>query len=116
MLAGAGSTIGVVDTPLSSTPSLRRVIRAKNLIHVHLISPDPAQEPDATFSIIHVNRHSLLVPGLHGAPERVFRLAVRDALELQRVLMQGLKGGGASKWLGIAAWYIAWRKRVQVAG
>ena len=114
MLAGASAKFGAVDNPLSSRPSLRRLIRAKNLIHVYLTSPDPAQEPDSTFTIIHVNRRSLLVPGLHGTPERVFRLRVADALELQRVLAQGLKGGGVTKWLKIAKWYVAWRKKVQV--
>jgi hypothetical protein len=107
--------MGVVDNPLSSRPSLRRLIRAKNLIHVYLTSPDPAQEPDSTFSIIHVNRRSLLVPGLHGTPERIFRLTVADAFELQRMLLQGLKGGRATKWLQVATWYVGWRKRVQVS-
>jgi hypothetical protein len=114
MIAGAAAKMGVVDNPLSSKPSLRRIISAKNLIHVYLTSPVPAEEPDSTFTIIHVNRRSLLVPGLHGTPERVFRLGVADALELQRVLVQGLKGGGATKWLKVAKWYVGWRKRVQV--
>ena len=100
--------------PLSSNPNLRRLIRAKNLVHIHLVSPDPVQEPNALFSLIHVSKQSLLVPGHHGTPERVFRLTVPDVLELQRVMGPALKRRRASEWLKIARWYLNWRKRVEV--
>jgi hypothetical protein len=100
--------------PLSSNPNLRRLIRAKDLVHIHLVSPDPAQEPNALFSLIHVSKQSLLVPGHHGTPERVFRLTVPDVLELQRVMGPALKRRRASEWLKIAKWYLDWRKRVEV--
>lgn len=111
----AAGASGVARNPLSSNPNLRRVIRAKNLVHISLVSPDPAQEPDALFSLIHVNKTSLVVPGLYGTPERVFRLSVSDVLELQRVLGPALKRARAREWLKIARWYIAWRKKVEVA-
>jgi len=103
----------LVHNALSSSPMLRRVIRAKNLVHVFLISPDTKQEPDATFTFIYVNNGSLLVPGLHGAPERVFRLTVRDALELQRKMAAGRKTSSWAARVRLAYWYVRWRSRVQ---
>jgi hypothetical protein len=103
-----------VGNPLLSSPNLRRIIRAKNLVHINLVSPDAAQEPDAHYSLIHVNKTSLLVPGHHGTPERVFRLTVPDVLELQQVFGPALKRNRAREWLKIAKWYLEWRKRVEV--
>ena len=112
VFVAGGTSVG--RNPLSSNPSLRRVIRAKNLVHIYLVSPDPTEEPDALFSLIHVNKTSLLVPGHHGTPERVFRLGVSDVLELQQVLGRALKRNRAREWLKIAKWYLDWRKRVEV--
>jgi len=103
-----------VGNPLLSNPSLRRIIRAKNLVHIYLVSPDSTQEPDARFTLIHVNKTTLLVPGHHGTPERVFRLTVPDVLELQQVFGPALKRNRAREWLKIAKWYLEWRKRVEV--
>jgi hypothetical protein len=79
---------------------------------VILVSPDSKEEPDALFSMIHVNGRTLLVPGLHGTPERTFRVTIADALELQ-IKMTGLRAGGWSEWMDLARWYEAWRRKVE---
>lgn len=113
LVSSAGASAKDIDNPLSSHPILRRFIRAKNLIHVYLLSPDKNEEPDATYSLVHVNGHSLLMPGLHGQPERVFRLNVEDALEFHRNLA-GLESRGWTSWLKMGNWYVSWRKKVEV--
>ena len=113
LLVSAGAAGQGVNNPLSSNPILRRFINAKNLIHVSLVSPDTNQEPDANYSLVHVSGRSLLIPGLHGQPERVFRLNVKDVLELHRKLSSAASRGWTN-WLKIGNWYLSWRKKVEV--
>lgn len=113
-----GSAAGdrhIMGNPLMSNAVLRRMIRGKNLVHVTLVSPDPAQEPDAAYTIIFINGEQLVVPGRHGTPLRVLRVPLEDAIALQKNLFAGMKAGKApSKWIKIAKWYVDWRKRVEV--
>jgi len=81
---------------------------------VYLISPDPEQEENATFTLIYVNKGWLVIQGLQGEPERIFRVSVADALELQRHLFAGMKAGSWLEWLKIGRWYVGWRKKVEV--
>lgn len=105
----------IMANPLMSSQVLRRIIRGKNLMHVTLVSPAPAEEPDATFTIIFINGQQLIVSGLHGKPLRVLRVPFEQALALQKNLFAGLKAGKApSKWIKIARWYVEWRKQVEV--
>ena len=104
----------VLSNPLISNSILRRLIGGKNLIHMYLISPDPEQEENATFTLIYVNEGWLVIPGLHGEPERVFRVSVADVLELQRRLFAGMKAGSWREWIKIGRWYVGWRKKVEV--
>ena len=104
----------VLNNPLISNVFLRRLIGGKNLIHVYLISPDPEQEENATFTLIYVNNGWLVIPGLQGKPERIFRVSAADALELQRHLFAGMKAGSWLEWLKVGRWYVSWRKKVEV--
>jgi hypothetical protein len=105
----------MMNNPLMSNAVLRRLIRGKNLMHVTLVSPDPAQEPDVTYTIIFINGEQVVLPGLHGTPLRILRVPFREALALQKQLFAGMKAGLApSKWIKIAKWYVDWRKRVEV--
>jgi hypothetical protein len=105
----------LMANPMMSNSVLRRIIRGKNLIHVTLLSPDPAEEPDATYTIIFINGERLVVSGLHGTPLRVLRVPFKDAMDLQKTVFAGLTAGKApSKWIKIAKWYVEWRKRVEV--
>jgi hypothetical protein len=111
---GTGSR-HIMGNPLMSNGVLRRMIRGKNLMHVTMVSPDPAEERDAAFTILFINGEHVVVPGLHGTPLRVLRVPFADAVDLQKHLFAGMKAGLApSKWLAIARWYMDWRKRVEV--
>lgn len=112
LAASAGAADRVINSPLGSNRLLRFLIRAKNLVHVYLVSPDPAEEPHATFSLIYVSGRMHLVPGLYGRPQRVFRLTVADALDLQRNLAT-LQSVGWLDRLRAARWYVQWRRKVE---
>jgi hypothetical protein len=114
VFAGAAGKRHMMSNPLMSNSILRRAIRGKNLMHVHLLSPDPVQEPDATYTILFVNNSMMAVPGLHGEPQRVLRVPLAEAIALQKNLFGGMKTGDITKWLKIAKWYVDWRKRVEV--
>ncbi len=104
----------ILSNPLMSNFILQRLVRGKNLIHVHLVSPDPQQDEDATFTLIYINKRWLVVPGLHGEPKRIFRVSVENAVGLQKQLFAGIKAGNWREWLKIAKWYVDWREKVEV--
>jgi hypothetical protein len=115
LFASAAGSRHIMRNPLMSNGVLRRMIRGKNLMHATLVSPDPAQEPDAAYTIIFINGEQVVVAGLHGTPLRTLRVPFADALTLQKNLFAGMKAGTApSKWIKIAKWYVDWRKRVEV--
>lgn len=115
LFATAAGSRHIMRNPLMSNGLLRRMIRGKNLMHVTLVSPDKAQEPDVAYTIIFINGEQVVVPGLHGTPLRILRVPFADAIALQKNLFAGMKAGTApSKWLKIARWYVDWRKRVEV--
>jgi hypothetical protein len=115
LFATAAGSRHIMRNPLMSNSLLRRMIRGKNLMHVTLVSPDKAQEPDVTYTIIFINGEQVVVPGLHGTPLRILRVPFADAVALQKNLFAGMKAGTApSKWIKIAKWYVDWRKRVEV--
>ncbi len=112
--SGTGSR-HIMGNPLMSNGILRRLIRGKNLMHVTMLSPDPAQEPDAAFTNIFVNGEHVVVPGLHGTPQRTLRVPFADAVALQKHLFAGMAAGLApATWITIARWYVQWRTRVEV--
>jgi hypothetical protein len=112
---GAGQR-HLLGNPLVANPILRKLIGGKNLLHITLISPRPAAERDALFTMAFVAGQWLVVPGLHGRPERVFKVPVADAMELQRLLYTGMVAGigELGTWMKIARDYVRWRERVEV--
>ena len=114
LFATASGRGHVLSNPFMTNPVLRRLIRGRNLLHVTLVSPDAAQEPDADYTIIFINREQLVLPGKHGTAQRVLRVGVPEAIELQRQIALGLKAGDLGTWMKIAKWYVDWRKRVEV--
>lgn len=104
----------LLSNPLVSNPVLRLIIRGKHLLHITLVSPDPQQAQDALYTLAFVSKQWLLVPGHHGTPQRVLRVSVSEAIEVQRQLHAGMKAGDLGTWIGIARWYVKWRRRVEV--
>jgi hypothetical protein len=112
---GAGQR-HLLGNPLVSNPVLRKLIRGKNLLHITLISPKPEAERDARFTMAFVADQWLVVHGLHGRPQRVLKVPVADAIELQRLLYTGMVAGAGDigTWMKIARDYVDWRTRVEV--
>jgi hypothetical protein len=104
----------LLGNPLVANPVLRRMIRGKRLLHITLLSPDLAADHDALFTMAFVSGQWLVVSGHHGLPERVLRVPVSEAIELQRLFFAGMKAGDLGTWMKIARSYVAWRDRVEV--
>ncbi len=104
----------LLGNPLVSNPFLRLMIRGKQLLHITLVSPDPAQGPDALWTMVFAAGQWLLVPGHHGTPQRILRADVADAIELQRLLYAGMKAGDFGTWVKVARAYVKWRSGVEV--
>ncbi len=89
-------------------------IKRRNITHMHLSSPDPGEEPNVEYSLLFVNRQWLLVPGLRGTPERVFKIDIERGLALHRELLAVMKADNWRRWLAFASWYKRWRDEVEV--
>lgn len=104
----------LLNSPLLNNSAFRKLIHSKNLLHVHLISPDKNAEDDATFTLFFVKGNWNLTQGLVGEPERVFRLSADDALELNRRMFSASRDKKITALPELAKWYINWRERVEV--
>jgi len=104
----------LLGNPLVSNPVLRFLIRGKQLLHITLVSPDPPLGPDALWTMAFVSGQWILVKGHHGRPQRVLRATVPDAIEVQRLLFEGMKAGNFAAWRRVAGAYVKWRRRVEV--
>lgn len=102
---------GLLNNPVVTNSAFRKLIDAKNLLHIYLLSPDPDEECDATFTLFFVNGGWNIATGLSGEPERTFRLTVEDAFEVYRNVFTGGVGDIAR----LAKWYTGWREKVEVA-
>jgi hypothetical protein len=110
-LPESGKTL--LNNSFVTNPAFRKLIHSKDLMHLHLVSPDHAQEPDATYTLFFVNGCWNVARGLSGAPDRVFRLLPEDALELLRRGISA-KHAGVIDMAKLAKWYVDWRERVEV--
>jgi hypothetical protein len=106
------ATAATLKNPVLSHGLLRRLAAVEDLLHVHLHSPDPAQEPDATHTLVHAAGQWLVFMGLHGRPRRTFHLSMKDAIHYQRRVFHAMKKDDPATWLRFAFWYLTWRKRV----
>ena len=89
-------------------------INRKKLTHLVLLSPQTNEEPDVLYSLLFVNQHWLLIPGLHGQPERVFNINKEKGLELHRKMFSTMKTDRWGRWLAFARWYKRWRSEVEI--
>ena len=101
------------NNPVSTNPAFRKIINAKNLLHVHLLSPNKDEEQDATFTFFFVNGGWNLAQGLVGEPERTFRLSADEAIALHSHVLSATRGSTLIEFPKLAKWYIDWRARVE---
>jgi len=103
---------GVTSSPtLISNTLVRRLLRMENLIHVYVVSPIPG-EPEVGNTLVFENKEWQVSPGLHGAPGRIFRLTINDALAFHSQARLALKANTKIGWLKFGRWYLRWRRVV----
>jgi hypothetical protein len=115
-VVAAPATEGALRRPAIKNRFLRSLLfkigRAESLMHVTLAAPDGEQ--DVGHTIAYADGQWLVIPGLHGKVNHVYRLAVDDAVEYQRRMLAARNARSITTWLRFARWYGQLRKRVTV--
>lgn len=105
------ATAAMLRAPVLANPWLRWLMGAEDVIHVHLLPPGP-QEQEVNHTLVYANRQWLVLPGLQGKPNRIYRMALRDALAYHREAFAALKANRFGTWWSFASWYKRWREGV----
>jgi hypothetical protein len=100
-------TRAALQSPLVTRNWLRALAGVETLIHVHLLHPSGGDS--ATHTLAFAGNQWLVLSGLHGTPQRTYRLTPAQALDFQRQLYQALKTNTPSGWWQFANWYRQWR-------
>ena len=107
------SVDSLLNRSVLTNPAFRKLVKAKDLIHLTMASPSPEERPDANFTLFFVNGAWHVAPELIGKPERVFRMSPEEALELMR-MGHGATKAGVLDLPGYATQYTKWRNKVEV--
>ena len=110
------ATRATLRRPRLASPILRRISGAESLIHVCLASPEPAAEGHTCHTLVHAAGQWLVVEGLHGRPQRSFRMSVDQTLDYQRRVVRLMRNESLPAWIGFARWYRSWRPTVSRRG
>jgi hypothetical protein len=103
----------LLNSGVATNTTFRKLINSKDLLHLHLTSPDTSEEPDATYTLFFVNGGWNTAMGLSGRPDRTFRVSADDAFDLLRHGFAAEKAG-LTDLPQLAAWYHKWREKVEV--
>jgi len=93
--------------PKLSNGLLRRLLRVGQVTHVYL-QPPTGVEPPTTHTQIHVGGQWLVIPGLHGRPDRVLRLTVERGLAYHRRLVEAIQQDSWGGWIRFLLWRRQW--------
>ncbi|MEX1018061.1 MAG: hypothetical protein WDZ49_00300 [Litorilinea sp.] len=107
-------TQAALSNPIVAKNWLRKIAGVESLIHVHLLNPEG--DDAAAHTLAFAGDQWLVLPGLHGKPERTYNLKPDAALEFQRHLFTTLKSDSSTAWWHFANWYRDWRTGVSVTG
>ena len=73
---------------------------------------DPSGNEDVQVTIIYVNKQWLVIPGLHGTPNRRLALTPVQLMDFQRRVLAADASGKISDWAALAKWYADWREEI----
>lgn len=100
-------TRAALQSPLVSRNWLRLLAGVESLIHVHLLHPNG--DESATHTLAFAGNQWLVLDGVHGTPQRTYRLTPAQALDFQRQFYRALKTNTLGGWWQFANWYRQWR-------
>lgn len=109
------ATAAMLKHPVFTNPCLRVMAGVEKVLHVRLL-PTPATAPEAQHTLTYVNGQWQVQPGLHGTPQRTFKLTLADALAYHKRAFATLKANNLIEWIKFSTWYRKWRKGVSVKG
>ncbi len=106
-------TESMLQKPIFSSNWLRWLAGVEAVTHVYLLNPS-GDEP-ATHTLIFAGSQWLVLPGLHGRPQRTYQITPNQALEFQRRVFRAVKAKSWTGWWQFATWYRHWRRLVSSA-
>ncbi len=98
--------------PILSNTAVHKIVKVDTYWQEVLI--DPSGNEDLQLTIVYVNKQWLVIPGLHGTPNRRLALTPAQLLDFQRRVLAADASGKVSDWAGLAKWYVDWREEITV--
>lgn len=93
----------------------RKYLRAASVEHLlHVILLDPEGNENYHQTLVYSADQWIVVPGLHGKAQRIFKLTPQQALDYQRHLFAAKQENTREAWMGFSKWYGKWKETVSV--
>jgi len=90
----------------------RKAAGIEELIHVYLNFPDG--KTATAHTLIYAADQWVVIEGIVGTPQRVFKLTHQPALDYQRHVFEAIETDTKKGWLAFVKWYKEWRKDYSV--
>lgn len=101
-----------LQNPWMSSRILMWLMDIENNIHVYLIGHDSL--PANTHTLQYSDGSWKVENGLHGSPDRIFKMSAEQAVDYQKHAFSAMKNSSISNWWKYGVWYKEWRKTVSV--
>ncbi len=99
--------------PVFAANRKRKAAGIEDLIHVYLMFPEDSVADSHT--LIYAAEQWVVIDGIVGNPDRVFKLTQGPALEYQRQIFKAMQTDTRKGWISFVKWYKKWRKDYSVA-
>ena len=105
-------TKAVLENPIMSMDWLWKLAGVEDLTHVYLINPSGGDA--STHTLVHLKSQWLVLKGLYGTPERIYRMTPEQSLEYQREVFSAMQKNSPLQWKKFASFYKEWRESCSV--
>jgi hypothetical protein len=105
-------TTATLQNPVVASAWVRKILGVEDLIHAHLM--DPAGSAAVTHTLAYTAGQWLVIPGLHGVPQRTYHMTPYQALEFQKRVSAAIAENSFAGWWQFGDWYREWRLSVSV--
>lgn len=96
--------------PILNNSAVHKIVKIDT--HWQEVLLDPSGNEDVQVTVIYVNKQWLVIPGLHGTPNRRLALTPAQLMDFQRRVLAADASGKISDWAALAKWYSDWREEI----